>query len=543
MAIRNLEDSLHDIVDVYVLDSDFHKIDIVDDYTSLIWSRRYYEIGDFELYCNASEKNRNLLKLGRYIQRPDDTEIFRIETIEIESSIDGGDFITATGRDLRSILFQRVTLFNWTYGASSPMRLELVVRQIINDNFINAGGYVNVNGTNDADNLTIYNNPKRNIPHFKSGGDKGLSDVIASLEVEMQNIGEWLEDICDNYRWGWRVVYDGDNISDDYNLVFDVYKGTDKTALVIFSEDYENLLESKYKEDRSEYRNTYIIYDDDSNVTMTFGLTSGLERYETTPDASNDVASVSKEIRWDNLVNLYGWKWNGGYVNYSYDNEVVGGIGEFAIRGHRTLEHCMIWLEGFDFPLYGDDQWEAKVKKYYPDGEYVTKNGVRCWHTDEKIYFFSTTFTYITINTPVYNEDDIQIGYIRETRPYWVDPKTWGWGWRIEDFPNVSPANPNGGDHQAWLPSYTLKVPEVIQEAMMQDNAYSKIDLYIRDTEFEGTIEPSTTYEYKKDYDLGDLVTVRTKYGITKSVRISEVVETFDKDGYSIEVNFESEGD
>ena len=541
MAIKNLSDSLHSIVDVYVLDEDFHKIDVIDDYTSLIWSKRYYEVGDFELYCNASEKNRELLQLGRYVMRADDDEIFRIETIEIESSIEEGDFITATGRDLRSILFQRVTLFDWTYGETSPMRLELIVRQVVNNNFIHADGYTNVNGTSDADNLTIYNNPKRNIPHFKLGTDQGLPTVVASLEVEMQNIGKWIEDICDNYRWGWRVVYDGDNISDDYNLVFDVYKGEDKTALVIFSEDYENLLESKYKEDRSEYRNTYIMYDDDSNVTMTFGTKSGLDRYETTPDDTNDINNVAKKIRWDNLVNLYGWAWDGGYVNYEYDEEYNRGWGWFGLSGYRKLVHCRIWLDGYDFPLYGDEEWEAKVKQYYPDGEYVTKNGIRCWHTDSKIIFNSTTYRRIPTRVAQYNDQGVFTGYAIEYAETWADPETSGWNWAVDSFPKVSPAKPDT-DHQSWLPSYTLTVPVVMQEAMMQDNAYSQIDLYTRDIEFEGTIEPNTTYEYKKDYDLGDLVTVRTKYGITKNVRISEVIETFDQDGYSIEVNFESEG-
>jgi hypothetical protein len=58
-------------------------------------------------------------------------------------------------------------------------------------------------------------------------------------------------------------------------------------------------------------------------------------------------------------------------------------------------------------------------------------------------------------------------------------------------------------------------------------------------TSFEGTIEPNTTFAYKVDYDLGDLVTVENEYGISASVRISEVVEVWDDNGYSVEPKFE----
>lgn len=58
-------------------------------------------------------------------------------------------------------------------------------------------------------------------------------------------------------------------------------------------------------------------------------------------------------------------------------------------------------------------------------------------------------------------------------------------------------------------------------------------------TQFEGSVVPNVTYQYKRDYDLGDIVTVRNEYGIEAQARIVEVLEVFDGNGYSIEPKFE----
>lgn len=57
---------------------------------------------------------------------------------------------------------------------------------------------------------------------------------------------------------------------------------------------------------------------------------------------------------------------------------------------------------------------------------------------------------------------------------------------------------------------------------------------------FEGSVVPDVTFKYKEDYHLGDIVTVRNEYGIEQIVRITEVVEVEDENGYSFEPKFES---
>ena len=48
-------------MDIHILDDSFNFIGIIDTYTSLIWRPAYYDVGDFELYLDASVQNVELL--------------------------------------------------------------------------------------------------------------------------------------------------------------------------------------------------------------------------------------------------------------------------------------------------------------------------------------------------------------------------------------------------------------------------------------------------------------------------------------------------
>ena len=101
----------------------------------------------------------------------------------------------------------------------------------------------------------------------------------------------------------------------------------------------------------------------------------------------------------------------------------------------------------------------------------------------------------------------------------------------------VSPANPTA-DNQKWVPILTFDLPDVIKEAMMMEQAYANMEVYMKDEEFEGSVETRSLYRYREDYDIGDIVHIVTDVGITEDVVIAEGVETFDSDGYTVEVGF-----
>lgn len=96
---------------------------------------------------------------------------------------------------------------------------------------------------------------------------------------------------------------------------------------------------------------------------------------------------------------------------------------------------------------------------------------------------------------------------------------------------DLKSASPESGDDVVLRP--------LIYEIYLLNRGYEKLAEYGHVISFEGTVDPNITFEYKKDYFLGDLVRVENEYEISKKARIVEVIETFDVNGYTVQPKFE----
>lgn len=80
---------------------------------------------------------------------------------------------------------------------------------------------------------------------------------------------------------------------------------------------------------------------------------------------------------------------------------------------------------------------------------------------------------------------------------------------------------------------------DLVYKTYLVNRGYEKMAPYGLTKSFEGSIEADTTFKYKKDYFLGDIVQVRNEFGIEVKARIMEIIETYDDNGKSIEPKFE----
>ena len=87
--------------------------------------------------------------------------------------------------------------------------------------------------------------------------------------------------------------------------------------------------------------------------------------------------------------------------------------------------------------------------------------------------------------------------------------------------------------------STNAELREVIYYSYLLQRGAEKIAESGKREMFEGTIIPSVTYEYKTDYDIGDIVSVSNEYGVTANARIVEIIEVVNDSGYSVEPKFE----
>ena len=78
---------------IYILNEAFQRVGIIDSATSAIFTKRYNDVGDFELYMAADPELISLLTENNYIYRDDDDTIYIIDTINITSDIETGHIL------------------------------------------------------------------------------------------------------------------------------------------------------------------------------------------------------------------------------------------------------------------------------------------------------------------------------------------------------------------------------------------------------------------------------------------------------------------
>lgn len=268
-------------MDIYVLDRSLAFIGIVDEYSSVIWTTRYFAPGDFELYLPASRKNIALLKKDCYLCREEDIDgetyrnVMVIENVRLRTDIENGNDMTVSGKCLKSLLSRRV-IWNQTniYG-----NLETGIRKILTENVVSP------------------EISERRIADFALGKAKGFADRV-DIQVTGGEVSAFLKEVCTAYGIGWDVFIE------NRKFVFDLYKGADRSynqmenPYVIFSPEYDNLLESDYVYAKERYKNVALVAGEgegSGRAKTAVGEASGLDRYEMFVDA-RDVSSNNGEI-------------------------------------------------------------------------------------------------------------------------------------------------------------------------------------------------------------------------------------------------------
>lgn len=247
---------MNDLKTYYLVNSDLVRVALIETYESMIWTNRYWEAGDFELYLPANKESMALYTKaaneGWYILQDDNDvpatqkQMMIITNVTSETDSEGGNHLSITGKSLKSLLNRRIVI-------SEPIiagNIEEEIRRIVDENAVNP---------KDGD---------RAIPGLILGdylkdknGNRLINDVI-NFDATGLQMDKAISDMCKVYKLGWDIVYD----MIEGNFKFVLTKGLDRTnnqtialekrnPYVIFSDDYENLLTTKYTLNNTNYRN------------------------------------------------------------------------------------------------------------------------------------------------------------------------------------------------------------------------------------------------------------------------------------------------
>lgn len=273
---------------LYILDPAFEIVGMIDESDSILWNKKYNDIGECEIYVECKDEYISMLRRGNYVYRFDDDMLCRIETVNIETDVQNGDYIIATAPDVCTILSGRIV--RWTVTFSGKL-VDFIARSL-------------------NENVIAPEQTQRTIPNFiiddsNFGELKERVDISAFADDLLQVIIR----TCRLHGYGFRVSLD----INARKLVFRLYNGKNKATTqsekyVEFSSRYGNLKASKYKEDESNYKNVvYVGYNDSNGAFKLFSAfkvatePQGDERRELYVDGTN----ISREMTERELLQMF----------------------------------------------------------------------------------------------------------------------------------------------------------------------------------------------------------------------------------------------
>lgn len=248
-------------MDLQIYSEDFKLLGIVDTASSIIWTNRFRQCGDFEIYIPTSAAMLELLQEDRLVGRSDDDMLCVIEKVVATTDEENGDYMTVTGRCVRSYLDRRIV---WDQTALSST-VENVLRRLVTDAFISPAIAA------------------RKYDKLALAAAHGYTETV-SIQYTGDNILTAIEELCAAYNYGFKITLQ------DGMLVADFYKATDRTANqvdnipVVFSEEHDNLIASTYTRDKTKYK----------SIALVAGEGEGSARRRTTVARSTDQSGLHR---------------------------------------------------------------------------------------------------------------------------------------------------------------------------------------------------------------------------------------------------------
>lgn len=265
-------------MDLMILDTNKDPLCILDIYNSFIWTDRYFSYGDFELHASVTDEVFEYLKQDYYIINTNSNHVMIIEKLLINSDIENGNTITASGRSLESLLERRIIWNRTTLSGN----LQNGIKKLLNENIISPSD----------------SNRKIENFIFEESTDSAITGLTINGQYTGDNLYEVIVSICQENGIGFEIT-----INDSKQFVFKLYSGVDRSygqsvnPYVVFSPNFENMVESNYMESKMALKNVTLIGGEGEGNARKYtsvGTATGLDRRELFTDA-RDVQAEDDE--------------------------------------------------------------------------------------------------------------------------------------------------------------------------------------------------------------------------------------------------------
>lgn len=356
-------------MDIYVYDTNFKMIGILDSYYSLLWNVKYCGYGDFALGVPDLKEITDLLHTDYYLRIPNSDRIMIIEKQEPNTDIIDGNSIKVSGRSLESILKRRIV---WEQTILSG-NLQNAVKKLITDAIINP---------------LDTNRKISNFIFVESTDMKITSITIEPTQFTGDDLYKAIIDLISKYKIGYKIT-----LNDSDQFEFELISGSDRSSnqlinpIIEFSIKNDNLISSKYVSDKRDYCNVTLVAGEGegtSRKTATVGSASGLDRRELFTDA-RDISSNTD---------------SGSPISSSEYNKLLIERGKIKLEEHKVFHE-------FDSEVNTDDNTLYKFNTNYFLGDIVDFVDSQNRRFTNRIIEITTTITDIEESTyPIFEYEE-----------------------------------------------------------------------------------------------------------------------------------------
>lgn len=251
-------------MELIMLDKNFVPCGIIDTFSSLTWTRKYYDVGNFILQITVEDYMK--IKNAQYIFSNYFDETAKIESMQYINGTDGRK-VQLSGRFLEVLLYDRV--INSTQNLTDTT--ENNCRKLVNNFAINPSV------------------SSRKINKIKLGKVNGLGKKYL-MQVTGDNLMEELYTLAKQDELSIKLYYN--YVNDE--IIFEVWQGKDRTdnqsenTFAIFSQNFENILNDNYSLDNTKYKNFAYVYGEgegNERFLIEVDKTNGEDRKELYVDA------------------------------------------------------------------------------------------------------------------------------------------------------------------------------------------------------------------------------------------------------------------
>lgn len=235
-------------MEALILNKQFQSECVLDGFESFIWTDRYCEPGDFEIYMPVEKAPMDYIVRGNYVWMKDSDRLMIIEDIEITTDAEVGPHVIVTGRTLEALLDCRVIdEHDILEGNIQSCIARMLFKYAISP----------------AD-------TSRRVPflQFRYNSDPRISNHQLYGDYFGYELLTFIAAVCKANDIGFKITYDEQELN---YFVFEVYYGEDRSydqednPWVVFSPNYENLLNSSYYESTRNLRTVAVVAGDSDN--------------------------------------------------------------------------------------------------------------------------------------------------------------------------------------------------------------------------------------------------------------------------------------